>query len=296
MLTEETSTFLAIAQTGHLTRAARLLHLTQPAVSARLRRLEEDLGVRLFHRTAKGMVLTEAGEVLQRHTEQAQVWLDDGRRALDALAGLSHGSLAIGAGATATSYLLPPLLSEFHSRYPGIRLHLREQGSAAVARGVLAGELDIGVVTRPVDDAHGALTVTDWCDDELQLIVPEGHPLSDHSTFRWSDLDGQPLVLFERGSAVRHRIDSALFEAQVAVRPVMELRSIASIRRMVAEGIGAAFISRHALPEHTGLVPKSGPRLTRMLALCRRADREPSPAAQAFMDLGAPVSETASRV
>ena len=286
MLTEETATFLAIAETGHLTRAAALLHLTQPAVSARLRRLEDELGVQLFHRTAKGMILTEAGEVLQRHTAQAQVWLEDARRALDALAGLSQGSLAIGAGATATSYLLPPLLSAFHSRYPGIRLHLREQGSAAVARGVLDGELDIGIVTRPVDDARGALTLSDWRDDELLLIVPTDHPLHGQATFRWSDLDGQPLVLFERGSAVRDRIDAALAEAEVTVRPVMELRSIASIRRMVAEGIGAAFISRHALPDGAGLVPCSGPRLTRMLALCRRADRAPSPAAQAFMDLG----------
>ena len=97
--------FLAIAREGHLTRAARALHLSQPAVSAQLASLEDDLGTALFHRTPKGMELTEAGELFRGYAEQALLFLDDGREALDALRGLQAGSLAVGGGATATTYL-----------------------------------------------------------------------------------------------------------------------------------------------------------------------------------------------
>ena len=274
--------FLAIAREGHLTRAARLLHRTQPAVSAQLKKLEEELGVALFHRTAKGMVLTDAGRLYRRYVEQAATWLEDGRRALDGLKTLSHGSLAIGAGATATTYLLPGVLRAYHERFPGIRLHVREQGSAAVAEGVRDGSLDLGVVTLPVTDAAG-LSFSPWVDDELELLVPPGADFGEAGTFDWSDLVGVPLVLFEADTAVRRVIDAALAEAEVEPVIAMELRSIESIKQMVAEGIGAGFVSRHALPAERGLRARTGPPLRRSLAVCRRADREPSPAAQAFL-------------
>jgi DNA-binding transcriptional LysR family regulator len=277
------ASFLAIARAGHLTRAARTLHLTQPAVSAQLRGLEEDLGVRLFHRTAKGMVLTEAGEVYRRHVEQAALWLGDGRAALESLAELSTGELSIGAGATATTYLLPPLLRAYHGAHPGIRLHVREQGSAAVADSVRAGDLDLGVVTLPVAETQG-LRLTAWQRDVLRLIVPPGHRLDGRSRFSWRELDQEPLVLFEAGAAVRRLIESTLEDEGVQVQPVMELRSIESIKQMVAQGIGSAFVSQYALPEDVGLVPHKGRPPRRELAICVRADREPSAAARAFLE------------
>ena len=116
-------------------------------------------------------------------------------------------------------------------------------------------------------------------------MVPAGHPLEGRKTFAWSELEGQPLVLFEAGTAVRRLIDDALAAAGVAPDIVMELRSIESIKRMVAEGIGAAFVSRFALADETaGLRPRDAS-LTRELAVIRRADRHPSPATQAFLRL-----------
>jgi len=281
MLRPELESFLAIARERHLTRASRALHLTQPAVSAQLRRLEETLGTRLFHRTAKGMELTQAGTVFLRHVERAAAWLDDGRSALDGLGELVHGSLSIGAGATATTYLLPALLRAFHTAHPGIRLHVREQGSTAVADAVRAGALDLGVVTLPVPDERG-LEITHWREDELLLIVPPDHRLARAEQFAWNDLLGEPLVLFEAGTAVRRLIDGALSQREVTVQPVMELRSIESIKQMVAQGIGAAFVSRYALSPGQGLRPLTGP-LARALGVCTRVDREPTAASRAFL-------------
>ncbi len=290
MLPTSHQVFLAIAREGHLTRAARSLHRTQPAVSAQLRKLEEELGVALFHRTAKGMELTEAGRLYRRYVEQAAVWLEDGRQALAGLGTLTRGKLAIGAGATATTYLLPPVLRAFHEEFPGIRLHVREQGSAAVAEGVRDGSLDLGVVTTPVTDDSG-LSFSPWVDDELCLILPPGRAPNSADSFHWTDLTNVPLVLFEAGTAVRELIDSAFEEAGVVPVIAMELRSIESIKRMVAEGIGAGFVSRYALPRGQGLRPAEGVPLQRGIAVCQRADREPSPAARAFRSCMARASD-----
>lgn len=276
--------FVAVAREGHLTRAAQALGLTQPAVSGQLARLEEELGTALFHRTPKGMELTDAGAVFLEHVERALVDVADGVAAVAELQGVQRGTLSVGGGATATTYLMPPLLSAFHERFPGVRLYVREAGSHAVMAAVLAGELDLGVITVS-DEAPARLAVQPWVQDELVLIVPPGHALEGREQFQWSELEGAPLVLFEAGSAVRQRIDSALVAAGVTPEIVMELRSIESIQQMVAQGIGAAFVSRFALGAHrTGLVPRTGAaRLRRELAVVHRADRRLSPAARAFL-------------
>ena len=281
-------TFLKLADLGHMTRAAGELHLTQPAVSAQLAKLEEELGQRLFDRTSRGMELTEAGRLFRRHVEEAIDAIERGRDALDALAGLERGSLSIGGGATATTYLLPPLLGRFHARFPTIRLFVREQGSGAVVESVASGELDLGVITSPVGQGTGGLArlrVEPWLVDELRLIVPPAHPLSGQESFGWEALDGLPLVLFEAGSAVRELLDRHLGQAHIRPEIVMELRSIESIKQMVAQGIGAAFVSRFALAEPgLGLRAGEGP-LERQLAIVYREDRTLGAAAQTFLEM-----------
>jgi DNA-binding transcriptional LysR family regulator len=281
-------TFLALARIGHMTHAAKSLHLTQPAISAQLARLEEDVGHRLFDRTPKGLVLTEAGELLRGHVERALGALSDGRLALNELAGLERGVLAIGGGATATTYLLPPLLGRFHASYPNIQLFVREQGSQAVVESILSGALDLGVVTLPLATQAAqtrGLAVEPWVSDELQLIVPAGHRLDGSPGFRWRELEGEPLVLFEAGSAVRALLDERLARANVAPHIVMELRSIESIKQMVAQGIGLAFVSRFALQNTERGIPSARNDVRRELAVVYRTDRSMSPAARAFLEL-----------
>ena len=280
--------FVAIAREGNLTRAAKQLGYSQPAVSLQIGRLEEELGTALFDRTGRGMRLTEAGAVYLTHVGDALRALETGRSALDELAGLERGAVRIGGGATATSYLLPAVLSRFHEVYPSIQFHVREEGSADVLEGVLGGELDLGVVTWPLPLAPGLverLRVEVWRDDELVLIVPTGHRLEGRATFRWADLDGEPLVLFRAGTAVRSIIDRALLDAGIDVRIIMELSSIAAIRQMVQQGIGAGFVSRDALTEGSlGLSCVEGP-LTRQLALVRPANQRPSRAVRALLEV-----------
>ncbi|AWV90660.1 LysR family transcriptional regulator [Bradymonas sediminis] len=283
--------FLAVAREGQMTRAARQLHRTQPAISAQIAKLEEDLGQRLFDRTSTGMVLSDAGRTFRGYAQAALARLEDGRNALDQLRGMQRGSLSIGGGATATTYLLPSILGRFHAKYPGIRFFVREQPSKVVIEQVLEGQLDLGVVTLPIhlsstgSDVSTHLEVEEWVQDEMRLIVPPGHALHGRREFAWSELAAEPLVLFEAGSAVRGLLDRAMSSARVDVDIVMELRSIESIKQMVAQGIGCAFVSQFALSgPGDGLRCIEGP-IQRRLAVIYRNDRTQSPAARAFLGM-----------
>lgn len=277
--------FVEIAAKGHVTRAARSLGVTQPALSAMLRKLEREVGTDLLHRTGKGVELTEAGRVFLRHATAAVREADDAQRAVRELLGLERGTVRIGGGATATTYLIPPVVGAMRRQHPGLRFVVREAGSNAVAQAVASGELDLGIVTLPITVPDGeTLEKTPLVTDELRLIAPLGgvhlpqtlrdeimrtthaNPSRDatsrdaaigEATFRFRDLVNVPVVGFEAGSAVRLLIDDAAAKAGVALNYVMELRSIEGIKEMVAAGIGVAFVSRFALPPHSPHTPHS---------------------------------------
>lgn len=278
--------FIVICEHGHITRAAEALGVTQPALSAMLKKLEGEVDAELLHRTGRGVEPTDAGRALLEHARASVRHADDGAAAVRALVGLEHGSIRVGGGATAVGYVLPRVISRVHKDLPGMRFLMKEAGSSAVAQGVLAGEHDLGIVTEPVTipgsvDLMRVATIS----DELRLIVPRGHALEGRKSFRWRDLDGEPVVAFEAGSAVRGIIDAAAGSHGVALDVVMELRSIESIVQMVRAEIGVGFVSRFALeadPKLGAGLRCADEKLTRELAVVRRRDRVPSHAAAAF--------------
>lgn len=268
-----------------MTRAARELGVTQPALSAVMKKLEAEVGAALLHRTGRGVQLTEAGRLFLTFADESLLAAEMGKKSVRELMGLERGSVRVGGGATAITHVIPPVVSAVRRDHPGIRFYIREAGSAAVTQAVLSGELDLGIVTlpvRPEDEAR--LIAKKVLEDELRLIVPPGHRLAGKRVFEWGDLNREPrdaVVGFEAGSAVRDVIDSAARAVGVTLDIVMELRSIASIQGMVGAGIGVGFVSRFALGKGEGLACRSG-RLSRTLALIRRSDRAPSAAAAAF--------------
>jgi DNA-binding transcriptional LysR family regulator len=226
--------------------------------------------------------VTEAGRVFLAFAEEALLAVEAGVKGVRELVGLERGSIRVGGGATAITYLLPPVISAVRARHAGLRFYIREAGSSAVGAAVLSGELDLGIVTLPIRlPGSGDLLTIPLVEDELRLIVPARHRLAGRRAFRWADLAGASLVAFEAGTAVREVIDRALDAAGVSMATVMELRSIESIKRMVAAGIGVGFVSRFALGARDGMACRDG-RLSRELAIVRRRDRVPSAAVAAF--------------
>lgn len=306
--------FRAIVQHGHMTRAARSLGVTQPALSAMLRKLEREVGAELLHRTGRGVVPTEAGRVFLQYADEALRRAEAGVKAVRELVGLERGSIRVGGGATVTTYLLPRVVSAVRAKHPGLRFYVREAGSNTVAAAVRSGELDLGIVTLPLRDADiDELLSIPLVDDELRLIDPgpteedrrqveedlkraarapkvanppkdtdpSEPPAPPGEWFRWKQLAGVPVVAFEAGTAVREMVDRASAKAGVTLNVVMELRSIESIKEMVAARIGVGFVSRFALAPGGGAACRDAP-LTRTLAIIRRRDRVPSAAVQEF--------------
>lgn len=272
---------LAVADAGTITQAADGLGVSQSALSRRLQQLERDLGAPLLARGRHGVELTEVGRQcvdLGRGVAARYAAL---RRNVAEQRGLARGSVRLGGGATATSFLIPAAIGRFLRDHPGIRFYVKESGSLDVAAAVASGELELGVVTMPVRarDLH----VSELCADDIVLVARADHPLVSGGG-SLDDLEGQSVVAFEPASAIRQIIDGALREAAVRVEVVMELRSIPSILKMVTTTGALAFVSRISLAGEPGLVevPVQGLAISRTLAVVQRRGVPLSEPAAAF--------------
>jgi DNA-binding transcriptional LysR family regulator len=272
---------LAVAEAGSITVAAELEHLSQSALSRRLQQLEGDLGAQLLVRGRHGIELTAAGRQAVEEARGIVARYDRLRRGIVEQIGLESGTVRIGGGATVTSYLLPPRITEFQSAHPGIRFYVKEAGSREIAADVSTGELELGVVTLPVPSAD--LEIAELGVDEIVVVARTDHPFTARRA-RLTDLEGQPFVAFEHGSAIRQAIDAAMRTAGVHIDIVMELRSIPTMLRMVATAGHLAFVSRVSLAGETDIRPVHvrGLEVSRRLGLATRVGFPLSAPAEAF--------------
>ena len=274
--------FLAVADSGSITEAAERLRVTQPALSRRLQQLEDHLGVTLLERGRKGAQLTALGRLVQGEAQGIVARYDQLRETVASHQRLEGGSVRIGGGATAVSYILPEAIAAFQAAHPRVRFQLREAGSREIADDVAAGRLELGVVTLPVRDRE--LDVTPLVNDRIVLAARHDHPLAARRRVGIQDLADQAFVAFEAGSALRQIIDGQLRDAGVEVNVVMELRSIPAILRMVATTGNLAFVSQLGMDQQADVVAVrvSGLRIERRLAVIARRGSTLSPAAHAF--------------
>ena len=274
--------FLAVAETGAITEAAERIGITQPALSRRLQQFEDHLGVPLLVRGRKGATLTEIGRLVQSEAQGIVAHYERMQEMVSSHQRLEGGTVRIGGGATAVSYLLPEAIAAFQAAHPRVRFQMREAGSSEIADDVVAGHLELGVVTLPVRDRE--LQVTPLTTDSIVLVARRDHPLARQRRVRIDDLADQAFVAFEAGSALRQIIDSKLRDAGVEVNVVMELRSIPAILRMVATTGNLAFVSQLGMEKRSEVVAVAvqGLRIERRLAVIARRGVTLSPAAGAF--------------
>ena len=157
--------FLAIAHRGNITQAAADLGVSQPSVSRSVRELERQTRATLLERTPSGVRLTDAGHALLNHARNIVAEARAAEEDLEALAGLTQGTLRVGGSPTIATYFIPPILQAFHSRYPGVELRLTSAPSRAIARLLAEREIDVALVETPVDDFE--IAVNGWAEDRL---------------------------------------------------------------------------------------------------------------------------------
>jgi DNA-binding transcriptional LysR family regulator len=240
--------FVAIAEAGTFTAAAQRVHVTQAAISMQIRQLENELGVKLFVRAPRRVVLTEAGEQL---LQRARHILRDHDAAVDEvaeLAGTQRGRLRIGsASAGVTTDVLPRLFKEVRKQHTDAHLSLVSGTSDTLVNQLLNGELDLAFVSLPVE-ARGIHTER-LSQDQLVAIASPRHALAKQKTVSAYTLAGEKLILGERGGNTRRLIDRFFAQAGVTLHVSMELSRQAAIRRMVEENMGVGIVPLQSVSE-----------------------------------------------
>lgn len=279
--------FQAVAEELSYSRAARRLHIAQPALSRAVQELEEELGVLLIDRKRRTIRLTPGGEVLLRETGRIFENLDDTQRKVRRTASGDVGELRLGYIGPPTRSFLGPLLKRYHQRYPRVTIVLEERTPERVWEMVSKGRLSVGL-TRPVL-AHEALGLQSLLllREKLCAAVPVDHPYAEKAAIPWSSLADEPIVLLARreGAGSHDTILAACAKAGFAPRIAHTPSVIGTILRYVEAGSGIGIVPESVAPETADvrLVPlKPVEKIPLVMVWSREGD---DPAVSAFRQL-----------
>ncbi len=281
--------FLAVAQERNFSRAGSRIGLSQPAVSRAVHELEDELGIRLFDRTTREVVLTEAGAMLAQRLPQWVDELDNMLMELRNWAGMRRGKVRVASSPTLSAMLMPLCLAECAEREPGMEILLLDRVQSDVLASVLSGEVDFGVVVEPCADRLRDLDGETILTDPFVLVAPPGSEVwRDERELPWEALSGQALVLLDQASGSRRLIDEALRRHGITHRVVQQVGHATAAFEMVRAGLGTSIMPGLAIPE-TGLpgleVRRLSPPLTRRIMLVHRKNRAPAPLAQYLWEI-----------
>ena len=237
-------TFACVAQLGSFSAAARALHVTQPAVSMQIRELEQACGVALYERIGRRIGLTEAGREIARCAAGIVAELHQAEQYLGEIAGLTRGSLRLGAVSTA-KYIAPALLAAFRREYPAVTVQLTVGNREDMVRLLAANDSDLIVMGRP---PAGIDTVASVFARHPQIIVaPPDHPLARQVRIPLAQLATESFLIREPGSGTRAAFEALCAAHGLDCEPSMEASSNETIKQAVMAGMGIAFISAHTV-------------------------------------------------
>ena len=287
MLLNQIAAFVETARRQSVSRAADALFISQPALTARLKGLEADLGAQLFVRGPRGMRLTDAGSAFLPYAVRALETLTDGRMQVNALERGGAGRLAIGAAPAVSTYVLPALMKRFSEGYPRVSVSVRTGHSEEILELVLREQVTIGLV-RVLQ--HPDIVSTPLYEDRLILVVEPGHSFAAEGRIRMKDLAEEQLVQFDRTSSY-HDLTSALF-VTTGVSPAgrMELDNIDAAKKMVEQGFGVALLPQTSVADELEAgtlaeveIADAAPVRRKIVAITRRDTGPPAGQAKAFL-------------
>jgi DNA-binding transcriptional LysR family regulator len=239
--------FTTVLEAGGFTKAARILNLTQSALSHQIKTLEDQLGVQVFARIGKRTVLTQAGEILLTHARTVLRELADARQALLELRDPGRGRLRLSAAGYSCYLLLPRILQEFKSEYPQVELSVSADYTGEAVQHLLEGLLDVAIVVAP-PPVRG-LVIEPLGTDELFVIVPVTHPWAKRRRVQWSELASQVLIAYNKSSQTHQLLLHRLAKEHAALPETMEVREAEAVTEMVKLGLGIAVQPRWVVRE-----------------------------------------------
>lgn len=276
--------FLAVAQAGSFTAAARRLHLTQSAVSVLITELEAVFGLRLFHRTTRMVQLTEAGREFLPVAQHVVLELEAAVTSSRELVAQKRGRVALAATPLMSSLLLPRAIARYAQLQPGVSVVLHDSLAAQIQPKVRDGEVDFGIGT--FERSARELVAQPLMTDTLVLACAPDHPLASRRQVPWRALAGHPFIALTRDNTVGQLISEALGGAGVDIRPAYEVTHLWTVVGMVDAGLGVAVLPSYAVAiaqlYRIRFVRLVEPSIKRETSFVMRRGLQLSPAAQGF--------------
>ena len=289
--------FAAVAELGNFRKAAELVHISQPAFSRRIDKLEVALGVKLLDRNTRKVELTAVGREFARKIWQLLDDLDGTLLGIQEIAATRMGEVTVACVPSAAFYFLPQVVKQYHTQFPNIRVKIQDAGANEVLASVARGEADFGL--NFIGSAEADLEFQTVLEEPFVAACRRDHVLATRRSVSWSDLCDHDFMTVSKSSGNRLLMDLAL--AGLPRRPVCihEAQHVMTLLGLVEAGLGVAAVPRLAMPgpDHPTLVsvPLKDPVITRRLGLIRRRGRSLSPAAQQLYNLFAQQRKSRSR-
>lgn len=277
--------FLALAEVKNFTRAAARCHLSQPAFSALIKALEDGVGLRLFDRSTRHVLLTPEGERFLLSAQRIAAELEDCAKAMRDTVQLACGHVSVALLPSLAAGWLPQVLAQFMARYPGVELAVRDVLSEPCIAAVEQGDADFALAAIRADTPE--LQAEPFCRDDFHLVCRADHVLAVQDSLEVEDLLPWPFVHLARHSSVRQYLDAAFFPQ--SMHTLVEVEQLATVMGLVHAGLGISVVPALSLFhfDKPGLItrPLSLPGMDRQIYLVRRRERSLSLAAQALYRL-----------
>lgn len=298
---DQLETFIEVARHLSFSRAAEKRFRTQPAISAQIRALEEEIGVRLLDRSGGKVAVTAPGKVFLQYAEDA---IQARRAVVNSLAEMERvprGEIVVAANEGTCLHILPEVFAEFKKQYPNVGVMVNRSEHKQVLESIVDNSIDFGIVSLPVPDKR--LTTVQIHRDEVVMIVAPQHPLAKVKSVTLAQAGEYPLLLPKAGRT-RDAIEQLFDDRHIKTTISMELDSSELLKRFVAADVGVGFIARSNVQEDIlagvlAAIPISDAQIRRDLALVFRKDKALSRAALAFIEIAVklknPQSVTAAR-
>lgn len=278
--------FETVAEQQSYTEAAKVLYLTQPAVSMQIKQLEEQTGLPLFDRSGKQITLTVAGEELRHHARLVHQQIRDAQQAMEEMRGLKRGRLHLTMASTA-NYFAPRLLATFCERYPDVQVSLKVANRDGLLQALEDNTTDLVIMGKP--PAHMAVESEMFMDNPLVIIAPPSHVLTGQGRIPLSELAAHPFIVRERGSGTRASLERFLARHDIERPRGMEMNSSEAIKQAVEAGLGLGVVSLDTVEMELALnrlviLDVEDFPIMRHWRLVYRRDKRFSAIAQAFHD------------
>jgi len=286
--------FWEVARTNSFSKAAQSLFVTQPAVSAQIRALEENMGLKLFRKRGRQVVLTEAGSELFQYAHR----LFELEREIEGLVAQMHklerGVLKVATTKTYARYLMPSIMTRFHAACPGIKIILEEGSSLEMCRSLLDLRNELGVLARVEDTKR--IQFIPFRSERIVLFTHPRHPFVSRQAIEFADLEGQPVIMKEKGSGTHALVTRCFARHGMVPNVLVETSNVDFIKDMVSKGEGISFLVEQAVQEDLergvlSVVDLLDEEMELPVFIAIREGDQLSPSARAFLDIRLRIKE-----